>query len=39
VGRAESAIAAIEDGDIQIAKARLRVILALSQGLAETTGV
>lgn len=35
---AEDAIAAIEDGDIEIAKARLRAILALSQGLAETTG-
>ena len=34
----EDAIAAIEDGDIEIAKARLRAILALAQGPAETTG-
>jgi hypothetical protein len=31
---AEDAIAAIEDGDAEIAKSRLRAVLALSQGLA-----
>ncbi len=35
----EDAIAAIEDGDIEIAKARLRATLALSKGLVETIGV
>jgi len=35
---AAEAIAAIEDGDFEIAKARLRAILALAQGPAETTG-
>jgi hypothetical protein len=35
---AAEAIAAIEDGDFEIAKARLQAILALAQGPAETTG-
>ena len=34
---AEDAIAAMEEGDIEIAKARLRAILAVVRGPAETT--
>ena len=35
---AEDAIAALEEGDIEIAKARLRAILLVVRGPAETTG-